>query len=68
MLWSVMPENVVLAGWNDEMSVVDGQVGKCVCRLRVGAGGAYAVERLISTDPVDFLSDRWQPGRQIYMK
>lgn len=66
MLWSVMPEAVVLAGMDDKISVVDGQVGDCPCRLRVGADGSFAIEQVMSTDPRQYLRRELQPGRRLY--
>lgn len=68
MLWSVIPENIVLAGLDEKISVVEGQVGDCPCRLRVGADGSYAIEQVMSTDPAHYLRRDLQPGRQVYMK
>lgn len=66
MLWSVMPEAVVLAGLDDKISVVDGQVGDCPCRLRVGTDGSFAIEQVMSTDPRQYLRRELQPGRRLY--
>lgn len=67
MLWSVIPEDIVLAGADEKISVIDGQVGECPCRLRVGADGALSVERVMSTDIRDYLRQELQPGQRVYV-
>lgn len=67
MLWSVMPENIVFYGADDNLNLMDGSVGDCACRLRVGADGAFAIERLNSTDPKLYLRNDLQPGRRIFI-
>ncbi len=36
-----------------------------VCVVRVGADGRRRLDRLLSTDPRDFLDPRWAPGQLV---
>lgn len=67
MLWSVIPEAVVLSGMEDAISLIDGQVENCPCRLRSAGDGFFSIEALTSTDPKDFLNSGLQPGRRIFL-
>lgn len=67
MLWSVMPESIVLAGVEDNLQLIESRVGDCACRLRLGADGAYSIEGLNSTDPRHYLRADLQPGRRIFL-
>lgn len=68
MLWSVMPENLVLTGLENLPPLLDGRVGSCDCRFRAGEGGCCTIERLISTDPADYLRRELAPGQRIWLK
>lgn len=35
------------------------------CLVRVGPDGRRRLERLLSTDPRDYLDPRWQPGQLV---
>lgn len=65
MLWSVMPENVVMQGLDAALALEDGLAGRCLCRFRRGADGSCVIERLISTDPADYLRRELAPGQAI---
>ena len=67
MLWSVIPEAVVLGGIEQTISLIDGQVENCPCRLRSAGDGSFCIETLTSTDPKDFLNSGLQPGRRIFL-
>lgn len=68
MLWSVIPEDVVLAGLNEASEVLEGRVGRCDCRLRRGKDGVCTVERLMSTNPADYLRAELAPGNRIWVR
>lgn len=65
MLWSVMPENVVLQGLDADLVLEEACVEDCVCRFRRGADGACVIERIISTNPADYLRGELAPGQRI---
>ena len=67
MLWSIMPEQLVLAGLEETPNLIEGQIGEFPCRLRYSADGSYSIERLNSTNPKDFLRADLQPGRRIFL-
>lgn len=37
-----------------------------LCLIRVDTRGVPRLERLLSTDPQDYLDTRWQPGQPIW--
>jgi hypothetical protein len=67
MLWSVVPEDAVFAGFNEGFSLIDGEVENCHCRLRLGGDGSASIESLCSTNPKDYLNRNLQPGRRIFL-
>jgi hypothetical protein len=40
-------------------------VGGRLCLVRIGADGRRRLERLVSTDPQDYLDAAWQPGQRL---
>ncbi|MFZ5823326.1 MAG: YlzJ-like family protein [Bacillota bacterium] len=66
ILWSVMPIELVLEGLapstpaRAEM-VVDGRI----LEVEPGSDGTATVQRLLSTDPRDYLDPRFQPGARV---
>lgn len=67
MLWSVIPEAVVLAGLDEKCSLLDGTVANCPCKLRWQGDGFVSIESVCSTDPKDFLRTELAPGRRIFL-
>lgn len=65
MLWSVMPENLVMQGLDAGLEPEYGLAGSCLCRFRRGADGNCVIERLISTDPADYLRRELAPGQRL---
>lgn len=68
MLWSVMPENVVFGGADADIRLLEGRVGSCDCRLRCAADGSLSIERLMSTDPADYLRRELAPGQRVHLR
>ncbi|MCL8208011.1 MAG: YlzJ-like family protein [Actinomycetia bacterium] len=62
------PEDVFGWGWggppgDDRLELED--VAGRPCLVRTGADGRRRLERLLSTDPRDFLDPRFAPGRLV---
>lgn len=66
MLWTIVPPEVLLAGYDD-----DDDDSRQMMTIRRGAltmeveplGGPVArIMRVLSSDPADYLDERWQPG------
>lgn len=58
-------EQVLAAPRTDEAPATLMQVDARTCLVRVGPDGIRRLERLLSTDPRDFLDPRWQPGQLV---
>lgn len=70
MLWSIIPEDLVFAGFDSTeqgAALVDYELDNCPCRLRRLADGAFGLEALCSTNPKHFLQRNLQPGRRIFL-
>ncbi len=67
MLWSIIPEALVLAGVDENFSLLEGTVAGRPCRLRRQSDGSASIEALCSTDPKDFLRAELAPGRRIFL-
>ncbi|MDA8063883.1 MAG: YlzJ-like family protein [Thermaerobacter sp.] len=63
ILYTVLSPEEVLTGPVAEGQVVMWQ-GRRFLAVRLPEGG-WRVERLLSTDPADFLRADWQPGRRL---
>jgi hypothetical protein len=61
------PEDVLGIGRaaSDVSDVRLAAVGGRPCLVRTGPDGCARIERLMSTDPADFLDPRFQPGRPV---
>jgi hypothetical protein len=58
-----MPMELVTQGLEPEMTAcVEQRVEGRLLLVTPGPGGTGTVQRLISTDPFDYLDPRWQPG------
>lgn len=66
LLWTVMPMDLVVDGLLPPPAPrLEMQVGGRILQVIPGSGGSGTIERLISTDPRDYLDPAWQPGSQI---
>lgn len=66
VMWTAMPLELVLDGMApDVQSCVEVTVEGRLLQVLPGANGQGTVQRLISTDPQDYLDPRWQPGSQV---
>lgn len=61
MLWTVVPEQLIFDE-DDNFSVAEMNVGNVTVVVQVGADGSKRVQRLLSTNPRDYLRPEWQPG------
>lgn len=66
ILWTAMPVDLVIDGLEPQAPattemVVEGRL----LQVLPGQGGTGTVQRLLSTDPQDYLDPRWQPGTVI---
>ncbi len=69
LLWTVMPVDLVVEGlFPTPAPRLEMRVGGRILQVIPGAGGAGTIERLISTDPRDYLDPAWQPGSQIALR
>ena len=63
ILWTVVPPEVVMEGFEEtEPVLAEVWEGGRVLVLEVAGPGQVRVERVISTDPADYLAPRLQPG------
>lgn len=64
LLHTVMPIEEVLAGYHalEQTQYVELELGGRRVVVAPQTGGWGRVVRLISTDPMDYLDPRWQPG------
>lgn len=66
ILWTAMPVDLVTDGLQPEIpAAVDMVVDGRLMQVMPGQGGRGTVQRLLSTDPQDYLDPRWQPGMVI---
>lgn len=61
MLWTIVPADMLMDE-DDDVSVAEMSVGAATVVVHVGADGARRVQRLLSTNPADYLRPEWQPG------
>lgn len=64
VLYTLLPSEIVLAGWEEASDLVEVPLGPDVLQLRPAAGG-YRLERVISSNPSMYLHPRLVPGREI---
>ena len=62
--WSIIPEEVAFQDWDKELTLQEVIYKGKTMTVRSGAGGA-TIERIISTDPKDFLNKDLTPGSKI---
>ena len=58
-------EQVLATPLTDEAAATLMWVNDRACLVQVGPDGRRRLERLLSTDPRDFLDPRWQPGQLV---
>lgn len=61
MLWTIVPSDMLLDA-EDTFAVAEMSVGRATVVVHVAADGSRRVERLLSTNPADYLRPEWQPG------
>jgi hypothetical protein len=63
VLWTAMPIELVVEGLEPQATAcVEQWVEGRLLLVTPGAGGVGTVQRLVSSDPFDYLDPRWQPG------
>ena len=66
LLWTAMPMELVVEGLVPQATAcVELQVEGRLLQVLPGGSGVGTVQRLISTNPEDYLDPRWQPGASI---
>lgn len=66
ILWTAMPVEMVIDGLQPQApAAVDMVVEGRLLQVLPGQNGQGTVQRLLSTDPQDYLDPRWQPGMVI---
>lgn len=65
MLYTVMPVEMVM-GWDDEASdLVEVEVEGILMQVSPDGQGGGVIQRLISSDPQDYLRAEFQPGNRV---
>lgn len=64
VLYTLLPSEVVLAGWEETSDLVEVPIGPNILQLRPYARG-YRLERVISSNPALYLGPHLAPGREI---
>ncbi len=63
LLWTVAPIELVLDGMETDLPVpVEVTVGGRLLQVVPGMDGTGTIQRLLSSNPYDYLDPRWQPG------
>ena len=66
VLWSAIPSEWVVDGLLPPApAAMEMRVEGRLLQVLPGANGTGMVQRLLSTDPQDYLDPRWQPGAQV---
>ena len=65
MLWSIIPEEVVFEHWQDHFMITEKSYKKGFLQVRTERNGYGSIERIISTDPKDYLNVMLIPGKRI---
>ena len=67
MLWTIMPEEAILEGWDQERDYrCKNYQGKDVI-IETKEDGKGVIVQLISTNPNDFLDQQFAPGKEIVL-
>ena len=62
MLWTIVPVDELFGADDESGSVAEMSVGSVTVVVRSDGEGRRRVERLLSTNPADYLRAEWQPG------
>lgn len=66
ILWTAMPVEMVVQGLEPQgPAAMEMMVDGRLLQVLPGQNGQGTVQRLLSTDPQDYLDPRWQPGTVI---
>ena len=65
MLWSIVPEDVVFEHWQDDFIITEKPYKNGFLRVRAGENGYGSIERIISTDPKDYLNAALITGMKV---
>ncbi len=65
LLWTIYPMQTVMSGQTDTPRRREISRDGRLLMVSEAQDGNYRIERLISTDPADYLDPQWQPGRII---
>ncbi|HWI66166.1 MAG TPA: YlzJ-like family protein [Symbiobacteriaceae bacterium] len=66
LLWTALPVEMVVQGLEpDAPAAMEMMVEGRLLQVLPGQNGTGTVQRLLSTDPMDYLDPRWQPGTSI---
>lgn len=69
ILWTAMPLDLVVDGLVEQgASPLEMMVEGRLVQVLPDGDGTGVVERLISTNPQDYLDPRWQPGARISLR
>lgn len=64
LIWTIYPAEVVFAsGEASTSSWVEVTQGERVFMVSLQPDGRKRIERLISSNPMDYLNPQWQPGQ-----
>jgi hypothetical protein len=66
ILWTAMPIELVVAGLEPALQTpMEMAVEGRLVQVLPSGDGTGTVQRLLSTNPADYLDPRWQPGRVV---
>lgn len=69
LLYTIVPQEVIFEGMVKDDDTTYKQINYMGCEMIVkDSGDKYIVERLLSTDPQDYLNEKFQPGAIIEAK
>ncbi len=68
MLWTIYPPEVVFKNEEEAPRHEEISVGNRIFMVSRTKGGQRQIERLISTDPADYMNPTWQPGQILMME
>ncbi len=66
LIWSIYPGEIIFAtGETSPSSWAEVTQGERVFMVSLQPDGKRRIERLISSDPMDYLNPKWQPGQTL---
>lgn len=69
ILWTAMPVEMVVNGLEPQPpAAMEMMVEGRLLQVLPGQNGRGTVQRLLSTDPQDYLDPRWQPGAAVSLE